>query len=460
MTELGPYTVHPLADVFPLLEGDEFDELVLSIKEHGLQTPIVLSTDESTVIDGRNRYRACMEAGVDPVFRTISDRYDEVTIAHFIIRANVRRRNLNPGQLALVGVEFERAFARMITDGHESAVADLPPPHSKSRELAAEVVGASPRTIQQAKAVVRDAPDLAAQVHAGTLALDAADRQRKVRARNLPKPAKERSSAETLHLVTDDGTVIDYPKPKAKPKFNETGGEGISWAAWSWNPVTGCRHECRYCYARDLANRSSYSATYPVGFTPLFHHERLDAPANTTIPKEHADDPEWRRVFVCSMADLYGKWVPKEWIDQVHTAMLAAPEWEYLLLTKFPSRYKQFELPPRAWVGTSVDTQRRVNIAENAFRDIEGVHVKWLSLEPLLEPLVFRDLSVFDWVVIGAQTETVQPWGVEPAVSPKFEWVADLVAQAREAGCRVHLKPNLRTVPGMDLPNEYPEGNA
>ena len=69
---------------------------------------------------------------------------------------------------------------------------------------------------------------------------------------------------------------------------------------------------------------------------------------------------------------------------------------------------------------------------------------------------------MFDWVVIGAQTGTRQPGGAVPAFAPPFEWVARLVAQAREAGCKVHLKPNLlgrvsSQLPGMQLPDEYPE---
>ena len=49
--------------------------------------------------------------------------------------------------------------------------------------------------------------------------------------------------------------------------------------------------------------------------------------------------------------------------------MLASPRWEYLLLTKFPARYVGLDMPPAAWVGTSVDEQKRVRIAENAFRE-------------------------------------------------------------------------------------------
>src|SRR5665811_488115 len=76
------------------------------------------------------------------------------------------------------------------------------------------------------------------------------------------------------------------------------------------------------------------------------------------------------------MADLYGRWVPDEWISQVHQACIDSPQWDYLMLTKFPARYLKLDLPPTAWLGTSVDKQDRVRIAETAFRQIDGVAVK------------------------------------------------------------------------------------
>jgi protein gp37 len=261
-------------------------------------------------------------------------------------------------------------------------------------------------------------------------------------------------SPAMLTLLTHTGEPVEYPQPQGRATFNQTPSEGISWAEWSWNPVTGCLHGCDYCYARAIAHR--FTDGFPAGFTPLFHHERLDAPANTVIPAAHRDDPAWRRVFVCSMADLYGRWVPDDWIAQVHKSMGDNPQWEYLLLTKFPARYVGLDLPSNAWVGTSVDEQKRVRIAEDAFRKIDGVKVKWLSLEPLREPLVFDDLSMFDWVVIGAQTETRQPTGVVESFMPPWEWICRITAQAKEAGCRVHWKPNLLNGhPGLPL-NEYP----
>jgi protein gp37 len=268
-------------------------------------------------------------------------------------------------------------------------------------------------------------------------------------------------TSRALLLRTHRGDSVPYPRPKGKPTFNLTRGEGVSWAAWTWNPITGCLHGCPYCYAREIALSERFAPRFPAGFTPLFHSERLDAPRHTRIPPAHRSDPAWTRVFAGSMADNYGRWVPDDWVRQIHAAMLASPQWQYITLTKFPGRYVGLEMPPGAWAGTSVDEQKRVRIAEEAFQHIGGVAVKWLSLEPLLEPLRFTDLSMFDWVVIGAQTATRQPGGDVPAFAPPFEWVARIVAQAREAGCRVHLKPNLlgrvsSQLPGMQLPDEYP----
>jgi hypothetical protein len=89
------------------------------------------------------------------------------------------------------------------------------------------------------------------------------------------------------------------------------------------------------------------------------------------------------------------------------------------------------------------------------------VSVRWISVEPMLEPLVFNDLSWCDLIVIGAQSETHQPDGFVPAFAPQLDWVMDLIMQARAWKVPVYLKPNLLgelsgSKPGMVLPQEQP----
>jgi protein gp37/ParB-like chromosome segregation protein Spo0J len=215
--------------------------------------------------------------------------------------------------------------------------------------------------------------------------------------------------------------------------FNRQDSDSIEWAQWSWNPVTGCLHNCPYCYARDIAERF-----YPEKFEPVLHMDRLVAPSATSVPPIAAQDISMKNVFTCSMADLFGQWVPREWIEAVLEVVAENPQWNFLFLTKFPIRMAEFEYPPNAWLGTSVDLQARVKNAERAMAKVRA-SVKWLSLEPLIEPLVFEDLSAFQWVVIGGASPSNQT----PEWKPPRRWVWDLTMRAMDAGCLVYHKTNL-----------------
>ena len=147
------------------------------------------------------------------------------------------------------------------------------------------------------------------------------------------------------------------------------------------------------------------------------------------------------------MADLFGKWVPQGWIDAVLDTVRQHSQWNFLFLTKFPQKLSEQTFPDNAWVGTTVDRQHRVAVAEKAFANTKA-SVKWLSCEPLEERLDFSSLEMFDWIVLGGRSRSSQM----PEFQPEWEWVEHLVEQARAANCMVYFKPNLKT-----RPREYPQ---
>lgn len=91
---------HPIADVFPLIKGEQFDQLVEDIRANGLYDPIWLHPEDGSIIDGRSRYKACSKAGVEPCFRTWNGKG---SLAEFVVIANLGwRRYLNKSQRAVI----------------------------------------------------------------------------------------------------------------------------------------------------------------------------------------------------------------------------------------------------------------------------------------------------------------------------------------------------------------------
>src|SRR4029077_4726469 len=98
----NPSTIadHPAAEIFPLLAGADFLALVESISKHGLKVPIVRYEDK--ILDGRNRYRACREAGVEPRFVE----YFGPAPVQDVVSWNLVRRQLTPSQCACCALAF------------------------------------------------------------------------------------------------------------------------------------------------------------------------------------------------------------------------------------------------------------------------------------------------------------------------------------------------------------------
>ena len=214
----------------------------------------------------------------------------------------------------------------------------------------------------------------------------------------------------------------------------------IEWCDYTWNPVTGCKHGCAYCYAEKISKR------FTGNFDPHFHVERLEQPLALKKPS---------RIFAVSMGDLFGEWVPGEWIEKVFDVCEKAHWHKFMFLTKNPSRYWDFHrggVPSNVWLGASIgddpdDTTRVVNSEKGIFQvskahsAIDALFNAWawsfVSIEPLRMDITSEvDLAGLHWVIVGAQTGP-------GAVKPKPEWVQRIIEQCRAAGTPLFLKDNL-----------------
>lgn len=168
--------------------------------------------------------------------------------------------------------------------------------------------------------------------------------------------------------------------------MNKQGEHGIPYCDYTWNPVVGCLHGCSYCFAERIAKRFNCTKAFPDGFAPTFHEKRLGEPERVKKPS---------RIFVSDMGDLFGEWVPDEWIMKVLSTIKRCPQHTFLLLTKNPKRYSQFEIPKNAWIGTSVDDQaaadKQVPLLLQA-----GARVRFVSIEPMLGPIDLQSDTLGD----------------------------------------------------------------
>lgn len=203
--KIGQHETHPAADVFPLIEGAEFDALVEDIRSHGLREPIVRTwvvdpiyageQRKPLILDGRNRLRACEVAKVRPEFRD----YEGDDPMSFVMSLNLARRHLNESQRAMIAARalpiFEaQAKERQREGGRGKGMANVPEPQrGTSRDHAASQTNVGARTVQHAATVLAKAtPEVVAAVDRGKLAVSAAaelsklspDRQREVLARS------------------------------------------------------------------------------------------------------------------------------------------------------------------------------------------------------------------------------------------------------------------------------------
>jgi N6-adenosine-specific RNA methylase IME4 len=177
---------HPVAAIFPLMEGQEFEDLKEDIQKNGLIEPVW--TYEGKILDGRNRYRACREVGVEPKIRE----WDGGSAVSLVVSLNLKRRHLTMGQRAqsaaeaLPHYEAEAKGRQRLSEGRgkkgSEKIPDLIP--EKAADHAARDFKVNPHYIADAKALRERAPDLAAKVKSGEMKIPHAKKE--LRRRETP----------------------------------------------------------------------------------------------------------------------------------------------------------------------------------------------------------------------------------------------------------------------------------
>jgi hypothetical protein len=247
---------------------------------------------------------------------------------------------------------------------------------------------------------------------------------------------------------------LDPEKFPSNAKLNPHDGDGTDYAQISYSTIAGCKHPCQiYCWANDQTQR--FPKIYPHGFNnPAFRPRMLSAPGNTSVPAEAAIDGRFKNVSSNFMSDMFGAWIPADWIEATLAVERADPRWNFLHLTKFPGRLLEFEFSPNMWIGTSVDLQQRVENVERVFAKLREKYpdlVLWLSIEPFLEALKFQCLKLFNFIAIGGAAKSMRT----PEWRPPHRWIMDLIEQVdKQTGsrCKIFEKTNLYGNRILELP--------
>jgi len=244
----------------------------------------------------------------------------------------------------------------------------------------------------------------------------------------------------------------------------------IEWCDETWNPITGCTpisEGCENCYAARMAQRLRGRFGYPKHdpFCPGTEHQDrvFEQPTHWRKP---------RRIFVCSMGDLFHRDVRTQTIDRIFGLMThpmsGMSHHTYLLLTKRPERLleghaERFAEWPNIWLGVTAENQQRADERIPILLEIPAA-VRFVSVEPMLGPVdlsrylgqvpeashdTWLDYDPLNWVICGGETGPSARW-------MQSKWAGDLHDQCLAAGVPFFLKQWGAHV-DVEVPNEWRE---
>lgn len=206
----------------------------------------------------------------------------------------------------------------------------------------------------------------------------------------------------------------------------------IEWTEQTWNPTVGCTkisQGCKHCYAEVMAKRLQAMGTkgYENGFVLTLLPNRLQEPTLRKKPTVY---------FVNSMSDVFHEDVPFGYIDKIFETIANTPQHTYQILTKRADRmaeyFKNRQVPQNAWMGVSVEDQQYGVPRIDYLRQVNA-KVRFLSVEPLLEPLGEIDLNNIHWVIVGGESG--------PKARPmQGSWIEAIRIQCEEKGIAFFFK--------------------
>lgn len=224
----------------------------------------------------------------------------------------------------------------------------------------------------------------------------------------------------------------------------------IGWTDKTWNPVTGCSpvsEGCANCYAKPRSRRLRGRYGYPADdpFRVTCHADRLDKPSEWGKPQ---------KVFLCSMGDLFHADVPDSFIDRVMRRIEFSEQHTFQLLTKRADRMQRYfqglqqewgatvsRVLPNLWLGVTAENQRTFDERVPALLGILAA-VRFISFEPLLEPIFTRGYLRRDWPKNNGGIQ----WGIVgcetgPGRRPmRVEWARGVVQQLHLARVAAWVK--------------------
>ena len=158
MNSVAAVEYHPIAGLFPLMEGAQFDALCEDIRVNGLREKIVLH--RGLILDGRNCQRACLKVGVEPRYAEYEGRDHPDSLREYVIARNLMRRHLDTSQRAMI--------AAKLATMRSGARTDLASIDARSDADAARLLHVGEASVERAKVVQREGiPELAHLVEQG-----------------------------------------------------------------------------------------------------------------------------------------------------------------------------------------------------------------------------------------------------------------------------------------------------